>query len=674
MRIAVLVKQIPDPEQLRLINGRVVREGVDLTVNAYCRRANAKAVELAGSEGEVVLFTMGPPSAEDALREMIACGASRGVHLCDPILAGSDTLATATALAVAVQKEGPFDLVLAGLNSLDSDTGQVPAEVAELLGLPFAAGVRDLEVGGLEVGASKAGKSNGGVGEFEARLETDNGYCSVVGELPAVLSTAERLCYPSKAPPEKIGKVDASRISRLAAADLGIGLHRLGTAGSPTSVGPVRVFETSRHPKVTTDISEAVDLLVGLGILSAAGEVNDTGDSLGQDSLMGPVGGSAVGEVNDDRKSGDHRFDDRESGDHKQVWCFFTELDIGVELLYAAAGLADDIGGSVTAITTEPVCNIDDMLTHFESNSVDRVLVVPTVFPGKRLEISEQADALAAVVAVELPWVLLIEGTRSGRSVASFVAARHGWGLIGDAVGLEVTADERLVAWKPAFNGRLEAPIRSASSVQMATVRPGALLKRSSQSSDRRVYPAAGVARTRQGSERQGSDVVRAVEEHESSYPFKLQMLPVPPSAKIRTIAIQQDDRGVSELRRAQVVVAVGQGIDPSGYPVIDELRSVLGGAALGATRKVTDQGWISRGHQIGVTGHHVAPRLLVSVGASGRFNHTVGIRNSRTILAINTDRDAEICDQADIAIVGDWRQIIPELVAELETRRLTVR
>ena len=148
MRIAVLVKQIPAPEQLRFEGTRLARLGVDLEVSAYCRRANAKAVELAGDDGEVVVFTMGPPSAEDALREMLACGATRAVHLCDPAFAGADTLATARALAAAIRTEGPFDLILVGVNSLDADTGQVGPELAELLDLPFAAAVRGAGGGG----------------------------------------------------------------------------------------------------------------------------------------------------------------------------------------------------------------------------------------------------------------------------------------------------------------------------------------------------------------------------------------------------------------------------------------------------------------------------------------------------------------------------------------------
>ena len=186
--------------------------------SAHCRRANAKAVELAGDDGEVVVFTMGPPSAEDALREMLACGATRGVHLCDPAFAGADTLATARALAAAIRAEGPFDLILVGVNSLDADTGQVGPELAELLDLPFAAAVRELEVAD---------------GSFRARLELDDGYAEVEGPLPAVLSTAERLCDPSKAKPEQRVVVDAGLI-RCVAPDLGLGPDDVGEAGSPT--------------------------------------------------------------------------------------------------------------------------------------------------------------------------------------------------------------------------------------------------------------------------------------------------------------------------------------------------------------------------------------------------------------------------------------------------------
>ena len=602
MRIAVLVKQIPAPVEFRMQDGRLVRDGVPLEVNAYCRRANAKAVELAGSDGEVVVFTMGPPAAADALREMIACGADRGVHLCDPAFAGSDTLATAVALAAAIRREGPFDLVLAGLNSLDSDTGQVPVEVAELLGLPFAAGVRDLAVAG---------------GSFTARLETDDGHRTVTGDLPAALSTAERLCAPSKAPPEVFAEVAEDRIVRLSAADLDMPAEQLGAPGSPTSVGPIRVLTATRRALRAASVAHAVDLLEEFGAFSDPPESDDADDASRASAALLAAGTDGA----------------QAAAGERSVWCFFTEPGVGAELLGEAAELAAWISGTVTAVTTGAN---GASAAELGAAGADRLLVIESAS-----EPSEQAYALAAAAAERLPWALLVEGTRSGRVVASIVAARCGWGLTGDAVGLEVSPDGRLVAWKPAFGGRLQVPILSRSPVQMATIRPGVLALR----------PARGDAPDPE-----------------------IELLPAPVPARIRTTEVVRDDADTGELRRARTVVAVGVGVDPAGYPVIDELRAALGDAALGATRRVTDQGWVPRGRQIGVTGHAVAPRLLVEVGSSGRFNHTVGIRNASVLMAVNSNPDAEIFDQVDVGLVGDWQTVVPELTAELEARGVADR
>src|SRR5581483_10710016 len=146
-------------------------------------RAVSQAVELAARHptGTVTVITLGPPTADDVLREAIAWGLDRGVDIrgvlmSDPAFAGSDTLATAHALAAAITRAGPFDLVLAGRNSVDADTGQVGPELAQLLGLPFLTGVRYLSVAGLHV---------------EARCEHDDGWAQAEVDLPAVLSCAE---------------------------------------------------------------------------------------------------------------------------------------------------------------------------------------------------------------------------------------------------------------------------------------------------------------------------------------------------------------------------------------------------------------------------------------------------------------------------------------------------
>ena len=112
LKIAVLIKQIPKFEEMSMTaDGCLVREGIALEMNAYCRRAVAQGITLARDNGgRCTAFTLGP--AKDVLREAIACGADAGVLISDPAFAGSDTLATARALAAALAREGPFDLIL----------------------------------------------------------------------------------------------------------------------------------------------------------------------------------------------------------------------------------------------------------------------------------------------------------------------------------------------------------------------------------------------------------------------------------------------------------------------------------------------------------------------------------------------------------------------------------
>ena len=174
-------------------DGRLRREGLDLEMNPYCRRAVSQAVELAAAigDGTVTVFTLGPPTADDVLREALAWGRDNaveidGVLVTDPAFAGSDTLATARALAAAITREGPFDLVLTGRNSVDADTGQVGPELAELLDLPFATGVRHLSMKG---------------SVLHLRCEHDDGWVQLEVALPLVASCAERLIDPCKVDP-----------------------------------------------------------------------------------------------------------------------------------------------------------------------------------------------------------------------------------------------------------------------------------------------------------------------------------------------------------------------------------------------------------------------------------------------------------------------------------------
>ena len=606
MRIAVLVKQIPKFEEMELgPDGRLRRDGIEPEMNPYCRRAVSKAVELATERdgSSVTVFTLGPASADDTLREAIAWGLERrvdmhGVHVTDAAFAGSDTLATAKTLAAALAHAArdagaPFDLVLSGRNSVDADTGQVGPELAELLDLPFLTGVRHLSIDGTRV---------------DARCEHDDGWMQAEVELPAVLSCAERLCEPTKVDPEGRAAVPAHRIRRVTAADLGPGPW--GADASPTWVGPVKVMAVSRarisHPGAPLEeqVRDAVHLLHERGALRA--EAPD------RDADVVP---------------------DWRSTDPGPSICVIVEPDRAHatrELLGVAARLAAEIDNAgVVAITLEDPHSVTlgvwgaDEVVHLEGLNVEEdVARAVADWAEGRLE-AEWTEAV-------LPWAIIAGSTAWGREVASRVAARLGAGLTGDAVDLEVS-EGRLVAWKPAFGGQLVAAIGATSAIQMATVRAGMI--------------TAAAPRT---------DVFEA-------YVREARMTP---RSRVRVLARTRDD-DLDALAEADAVIGIGRGVGPDEYDALEPLRILLD-AELGATRKVTDEGWLPRARQVGITGRSIAPRLFVSIGASGKFNHTVGLRAARTVLAINNDPEAPIFQAADVGIVADWRDALPLLVEAL--------
>ncbi|OLT09611.1 hypothetical protein BJF78_30280 [Pseudonocardia sp. CNS-139] len=195
IRIAVLVKQVPLHDDAELgAAGRLVRTGRPAEMNPHCRRAVAQAVTMAAeSGGSVTVLTLGPPGAESVLVEALAHAADAGVPaeavlLTDPAFAGSDTLATARALAAALHRTGPHDLVLCGRNSVDADTGQVAPQVAELAGMPYA-------------GAARALHRDGDV--LVLSCQRDDATVWVELTLPAVVACAERLCAPCKVAPDE---------------------------------------------------------------------------------------------------------------------------------------------------------------------------------------------------------------------------------------------------------------------------------------------------------------------------------------------------------------------------------------------------------------------------------------------------------------------------------------
>ncbi len=311
-----------------------------------------------------------------------------------------------------------------------------------------------------------------------------------------------------------------------------------------------------------------------------------------------------------------------------------TLAPISAELVGLGRALAEALGGPLRAALVGH--GVQPAAQELATLGPEVVLVAddPSLADGQ----PEAALAVLEQIARERqPEVILVGHTPALRELAVRLAFRLETAIVTDCTAVRVE-DGTVVMTKPVYGGAAVAEFSVETSPRIATIRP------------RAVEPASAGASAGQ-----------------------IQTVAVPGGVEPRVMLVEtvaETATAGPRLKDAKIVVSGGRGLGgPDNWRYVEELAGELG-AAVGATRAVTDAGWVPPSHQVGLTGTTITPDLYVTVGVSGAVQHIAGCSGARNIVAINKDPDANIFKHARFGVVGDYKQVVPALTQRIKELR----
>jgi electron transfer flavoprotein alpha subunit len=304
----------------------------------------------------------------------------------------------------------------------------------------------------------------------------------------------------------------------------------------------------------------------------------------------------------------------------------------GLEAVTAARAVADSTGGQVHAMIAGAP-GIAAQAAKLAAHGADVVLVLEHAGFA-----NYNPEALAATIAARIGGggyrAAFFSASAQGKDLTPRVAAKAKLPMAGDVTEFTVSGDT-IVVKHPGYTGKVIQTFTLKATPAIVSLRPGAVLPKENAKSGTVEAVASAID---------------------------------PSSARVVVTETVVGGGAKLDLGEAPVIVSGGRGLKEAGnFSLVEDLAAAFGNAAVGATRAVTDEGWRPHSDQIGQTGRLVSPDLYVACGISGAIQHLAGMRTSKTIVAINKDKEAPIFKIADYGIVGDVLEILPVLTAAVK-------
>ena len=317
-----------------------------------------------------------------------------------------------------------------------------------------------------------------------------------------------------------------------------------------------------------------------------------------------------------------------------EILTFSERADVACELLARGRALADDRGGTVVSVVVGQAgrARAEEEI----ARGADEVLLVGGEYPGWT-DSGVLLDALAHVVEIRKPSVVLVGSTRVGGEIAARLAQRLGVATASECLEVEFDESGDLVVERLVYGGRFVAKRVLHSVPKIAAPQ---------------IKRVESLAR----------DEGRRGEIRE---------VPMPPSpSRVRVIERKEPERSQVDIGKAEVIVSVGRGLrSKDDLGLLESLARALGGELAGS-RPLVELAWISRDRQVGLSGETVKPKLYVACGVSGQIEHIAGMRTARIVVAINTSADAPIHREADYSVIDDLYAVVPAMIGALEEGR----